>query len=93
MKLRWSPEAAENLSEISQYLELHHPTYAESTVRELFDAISSLEQMPYRGRPGKTPFTRELVFPRLPYIAVYAIKDDIVQVVSIRHTSRKPIIH
>jgi toxin ParE1/3/4 len=93
VKIRWSPEAAEHLSEIHHYLEQHRPSLADSTIRELFEGISALEQVPYRGRPGKRPSTRELVFPDLPYVAVYRIKDEFVEIVRIRHTSRRPILH
>ena len=92
MTIRWSPEAAEHLTEIHRYLQTHMSDFADSTIREIFDGITSLEQFPARGRPGKRPSTRELVFSHLPYIAVYRVKNNCVEVIRIRHTSRKPIL-
>lgn len=36
--------------------------------------IRSLRESPYRGRPGSEPDTREVLFPPLPYVAVYRVK-------------------
>ncbi len=35
---------------------------------------------PYRSRPGKQTGTRKLVFSPLPYIGVYRVTEDIVEI-------------
>jgi toxin ParE1/3/4 len=85
MKLRWTPEAAENLELIYSYLCEHHPSFAESTVRTLYNAVRSLRDLPERGRLGTLPATREFVLPRLPYIVVYRITEQTVEVLHIYH--------
>ncbi len=85
MKLRWTPEAAENLEYIYSYLCEHYPSFAESTVRALYKAVRSLRDLPERGRPGTLPATREFVLPRLPYIIVYRITEQAVEVLHIYH--------
>jgi toxin ParE1/3/4 len=74
MRIRWTPTAADDLERIKDYLTEHHPHLARSTVRELYEAICSLKTFPQPGRPRREPGTHELVFSRLPYIAVYRIK-------------------
>jgi len=52
------------------------------------DGRRSLEDFPYRGREGRIAGTHELVFSALPYIAVYRVKDDAVQVLRSSHIPR-----
>ena len=40
---------------------------------------------PNRGRTGRIAGTRELVFGPLPYIAVYRVTEDIVEILRIYH--------
>jgi toxin ParE1/3/4 len=88
MRLRWTPRAAADLESISRYLDEHHPHYRQTTLRRLYERIRSLKHSPYIGRPGRIEGTRELLFPRLPYIAVYCIHDETIEVWRIDHTSR-----
>ena len=75
MRIRWTPAAAADLEHISDYLKQHHPLYRQPTVRKLYDTIRSLTQSPYRGRPSSEEGTREIVFPPLPYVAVYRVNE------------------
>jgi toxin ParE1/3/4 len=88
MRVRWMPLAADDLQQIADYLKEHHPNHAESTVRELSSTVQSLRTFPRLGRPGREEGTRELVFGRLPYIAVYRVKDDAIEVLRIWHSAR-----
>jgi toxin ParE1/3/4 len=44
--------------------------------------------LPYRGRPGREEGTRELLFPPLPYIAVYRVNKDAIEVLRIYHPAQ-----
>jgi len=88
MRIRWTPTAADDLEHIKDYLTEHHPHLAWSTVFELYEAIRSLKTFPQRGRPGRESGTHELVFSRLPYIAVYRIKEQAVGVLHIHHAAQ-----
>lgn len=85
MRIRWTPAAAADLDSISDYLRQHHPHYRQSTMRKLYNTIRSLRQFPYRGRPGTEDGTREILFPPLPYIAVYRVAGPTVEVLRIFH--------
>ena len=50
--------------------------------------MAALRTFPQRGRIGLAKDTRELVFAPWPYIAVYEIIEDQVQVLRIRHASQ-----
>jgi len=43
---------------------------------------------PHRGRKGRIEDTRELVFPKLPYIAVYRITGDVVEILHFYHAAQ-----
>jgi len=85
MRIRWTPAAAADLQRLSDYLKDHHPLYWQPTIRKVYVAIQSLKEWPNRGRVGREEGTRELLFPPLPYIAVYRVKEDSVEVLRIYH--------
>ena len=47
-----------------------------------------MRTFPNRGRSGRIEGTRELVFPSLPYIAVYRVHNGAVEVVRIYHAAQ-----
>jgi toxin ParE1/3/4 len=49
---------------------------------------SGLKNFPSLGREGRIEGTRELIFPGLPYIAVYRIKDQVVEVPRVYHAAQ-----
>jgi addiction module RelE/StbE family toxin len=88
MRLRWTPAAADDLESIKDYLTQHLPSFAQSTILEIYQTILSLRSTPYRGRAGREEGTRELVLPRLPYIVVYRVKDNDVEILYIYHVAQ-----
>jgi toxin ParE1/3/4 len=80
--------AADDLERIADYLKEHHSNYAESTIRELYATVESLKAFPRIGRVGREEGTRELVFGRLPYIVVYRVKDEAIEVLRIWHAAQ-----
>ena len=88
MRIRWTPAAAADLQRISDYLKDRHAHYRQPTMRKLHDAIRSLKNLPHRGRPGREEGTREILFPPLPYVAVYRVKEQSIEVLRIYHTAQ-----
>ena len=91
MRIRWTPAAANDLETIKDYLVKHSPRLAQPTVVELYETIRSLKKFPHSGRLGREAGTRELVFTRLPYIAVYRIRDECVEVLRIYHGAQERV--
>ena len=87
-RIRWTPAAATDLQKISDYLNEHHPHYRESTMRRLYSAIFDLKRWPNRGRLGGEEGTRELLFSRMPYVAVYRVKEQAVEILRIYHAAQ-----
>jgi toxin ParE1/3/4 len=86
MLIRWTPAAARDLQHVSDYLKEHHPQYRHPTLRKVYATIQSLKEWPHRGRVGREEGTRELVFSPLPYVAVYRVTDQSIEVLRIYHT-------
>jgi toxin ParE1/3/4 len=85
MRIRWTPAAAADLQHISDYLREHHPQYRQATVGKIYDAVESLKEWPHLGRAGREEGTRELLFPPLPYVAVYRVRRQKIEVLRIYH--------
>ena len=88
MRIRWTPLAAADLQSISDYLKQYHPHYRQATMRKPYERIRGLKQYPYLGRPGRVEGTRELLFSPLPYVAVYRVDAQNIEIWRIYHTSQ-----
>jgi len=88
MEVRWSPRAADDLERIFKRIEPDNPSAARQVVKTIYEGCGSLKDSPHRGRPGRMKGRRELVFAPLPYIAVYQVKKDAVEISRIYHRAQ-----
>jgi toxin ParE1/3/4 len=88
-QLRWTEQAASDLEHIAGYLFEHAPERAAELVRTVYDAPAGLMTFPNRGRLGKKDGTRELVLSPLPYIVVYTVHGDLINIVRILHGAQQ----
>ena len=84
----WRPAALEHLDEIAAYIEQFDPSAAARMRTRLRQLSDSLRTSPNRGRPAAGG-TRELVTVR-PYILRYEVQGDVVTILRIRHSARRP---
>lgn len=89
MRIRWTPLAVADLQSISDYLKSHKPDYRIPTLRKLYETIRALKTMPHMGRPGRVEGTRELVFPPMPYVAVYRVRGQDIEIWRIYHGAQE----
>jgi len=89
MRLRWTLAAADDLESIGDYLAQHLPSFAQSTILEIYQTILTLRFMPQRGRAGREEGTRELVMSSLPYIVVYRVNDNDIEILHIYHGAQR----
>ena len=85
MRIRWTVPAADDLENIKNYLQEHFTHFAEPTVRTIYRRIRSLKTSPGRGRPGHRAGTRELALTPLPYVIVYSVKAEVIEILHIYH--------
>ncbi len=85
MRIRWTVPAADDLESIKNYLVEHYPHFAEPTVRTIYQRIRSLKTTPNLGRPGHRSGTRELPLTPLPYVVVYSVSAEAVEILHVHH--------
>lgn len=88
MRIRWTPDAVADLEQIHEYLQSHFPQFAKTTMVSIYEMIRSLRSSPHLGRPGRREGTRELVCAPLPYIAVYRLREQFIEILNIYHGAR-----
>jgi plasmid stabilization system protein ParE len=90
MRIRWTEPAARDLTNICDYAEEHDgPEAARRTALRIYEGLGALVQFPRRGRPGRKSGTRKLVFPGLPFLAVYRVGEEVVEIDRILHGAQK----
>jgi toxin ParE1/3/4 len=85
MRLRWTTPATQDLYNIVRRIQRDSPDAAVKVAETLYEGCSKLVDFPRCGRGGRIEGTRELVFAGLPYIVVYRIQDQNLEVVRIYH--------
>ena len=89
MRLVWTRPAARDLEFDRR---LHFPgksTAAERAVNRISDAAANLADFPRLGRQGRVADTRELVISSTPFIVVYRIRKDRVEILAVYHSARR----
>jgi toxin ParE1/3/4 len=89
MRIRWTPPAVTDMQGISDYLKEHNPHYRQPTMRKLYQDILALKNMPHIGRPGRIEGTREIFFTPMPYVAVYRVHEQTIEIWGASGTPRR----
>jgi len=85
MNVRWAPRAADDLERIVRYIQQDDPEAAYRVAQVIYERAEGLRILPKRGRPGRVEGTRELILPSLPFIIVYRMLPEAVEIVRIIH--------
>jgi toxin ParE1/3/4 len=86
MEIRWSAPAAEDLEHICEWIERENPEAAKRVAAAIYHGVAQLRNLPGLGRASsRLSGWRELVFPPLPYIAVYRVREDVIEIARIFH--------
>jgi toxin ParE1/3/4 len=89
MRLRWTDSALHDFTNICDYIEKHSgSTIARRVALSIYRQIDLLQQFPESGRTGRKSDTRELVLTSLPYILIYRIQQDAVELLRILHAAQ-----
>ena len=73
MKVRYTPQAKSDLTEIFAHIAQDNPRAARGVITTIGQDIAHLADNPRWGRPGRVAGTRELVASEFPYVAAYRI--------------------
>jgi toxin ParE1/3/4 len=90
MQLRWTDPAVSDLTHICDYIEAHGSSAtARRVALSIYEPVNALVEFPRRGRQGRKSGTRELVLAGLPYLVIYRIRGDAVEILRILHGAQK----
>lgn len=90
MKLIWQPQALEDLRSVREHIAADSPTAASRVVGRIVALVSEqLTSFPEAGRAGRVAGTRELVVAKTPYIAVYRIAGENIDILAVHHAARR----
>ena len=90
MQIVWLKNALNNLDEIAAYIAQENPIAAQQVVDMIIEQTNLLATQPALGRSGRVLGTRELVISNSQYLVPYRIKNNVVEILRVFHTSRRP---
>jgi toxin ParE1/3/4 len=86
--VRWAPRAINDLERLFRYIEKSNPAAALRVVQSIYEAATSLQTLPERGRISRRPGARELVCAPWPSILVYRIEEQRVEIARVWHAAQ-----
>ena len=89
MKLVWLTLAINQRYDQLDYVALDDPSAAISQDEEIEQQTKLLTTQPKMGRVGRVRGTRELVISRTPFIVVYRIEGQRIEILSFLHGAQK----
>ena len=89
MKYEFHPEAEEEFIEAAAYYERNVPGLGERFGREVLRDIEQLLEHPELGTPIDENL-RKLFLIRFPYLLIYSFTTDVLRIVAVAHTRRRP---
>lgn len=93
MKVVWTREALADLATISMYYATNaSPVIAEAVKRRFLDVVERVQRAPFSApRVTHRSRVRVVAVVRYPFRIFYRVSDDVIHIVHIRHTSRRPL--
>ena len=89
MRVRYTPEAFADRERILEYLKERSESGSRNVAASIHKAVAQLGDQPNSGYPTDNPVVRVLFVVRYPYKIFYRVRDDVVEILHIRHTSRR----
>jgi toxin ParE1/3/4 len=89
MKIRYKARAVRHLKAIHEYIAQNDPAAAQRILHRIEHSINRLLILPFSGRPGVVAGTRILVVPGLPYVVIYRVREQDVDIIAVLHTARR----
>jgi plasmid stabilization system protein ParE len=91
MRLRYRAQALGDIDEIYRYIEERSPSGAQNVLRAIYAGIHLIAERPHASQRTDDPEVRVKVMRRYGYKIFYRIvEEDVVEIMHVRHTSRRP---
>jgi toxin ParE1/3/4 len=89
MRVRYTPEAFADRERILEYLAERSSGGARNVAASISDAVAQLGDQPHSGYRTDNSEVRVMFVVRYPYKIFYRIRETAVEILHIRHTSRR----
>jgi toxin ParE1/3/4 len=87
VKVRWLKGGITSLRAIHAHIALDNPAAARRVAQRIKTSVARLRTFPASGRTGQVPGTMELVITNLPYVVVYRLANETIEILRVIHTS------
>ena len=91
MRVRYTPQAFADRERILEYLRERSPGGARRVLASIRDTVRLLGEHPHSGYNTNDPEVRVKFVVQYPYKIFYRVRNDVVEIAHIRHTSRRPL--
>jgi toxin ParE1/3/4 len=89
MKIVWLRRSIWHLKSIKTFISADNPDAASALLTRIYDGANRLATFPEMGRTGRIPGTRELPILNSPYIIVYKVFDEKIEIMAVFHGARR----
>ena len=89
MQIHLTALAQRDLQDVFDYISHESPAAARRVVDHLLREAERLLLFPRIGRPGRVTGTRELVASTWPYVVVYRLRGERIDILRVMHTARR----
>ena len=88
MRVRWTVDAFEDLSDIADFIAKDNDAAAMKIATTIYNEVESLGSMPRRGHQGREPGTLDWRVKGTSYVIAYDILDNEVVILRVYHGAR-----
>jgi toxin ParE1/3/4 len=89
LKILWLEKAVIDLEEAYEFILYDDPSAGAGEVGKILKSVELLADNPALGKAGRVPKTRELVVSGTPYLVIYRVKNDRLEVLRVFHAARQ----
>ena len=90
MRLQYRAQALADIDAIHRYLEEHSPSGARNVLRAIYASVQLIAEHPLSYQRTDDPDIRVHAVQRYRYKIFYSVAGDAVEIIHVRHTSRRP---
>ena len=91
MELRFTRPAHQDIASILEYIGDRSPQGARRVLHSFEQAFQRLLFFPESGRDtGRGDQTRQVVIATFPFIVIYRVQGEVIEILRVRHTARDP---
>jgi toxin ParE1/3/4 len=88
MRVTWTRAALADLRSLRAYIAEERPRAARTIAKRIQTVVADLSDYPRMGKAGRIPKTREIVVPRTPFIMVYRVQQQMVEILRVLHAAQ-----